>query len=64
MQFLGDIDQTFINFTYHLRVDSYFLVQWTVFRYGEVITFQELQNLLEAPVGNSGFILLVEPVCS
>ncbi len=61
VNFLGYIDQAFINFAYHLGVNGYLLIERAILGDGEVVALQESYNLLEAVVGNSSFMLMVKP---
>ena len=52
--FLRDVDEAFIHFSDHLRIDGDLLIERAIFRYGEVEIFEEIENCFEAGIGDFG----------
>jgi len=55
-RFHRNVDQTFIDSPNHFRIDRYFLIKWAVFRDGEVMLLQKIENLLEHLIGDDELV--------
>ena len=50
--FLRDVNEALVHLTNHLRINGDLLIERAVFCYGEVVAFEEIEDVFEARIGD------------